>query len=280
MYRPFFGLATVFKPEAGPAEMVRQLQRFGFNALELDLPYLKRHANELGVLTRALARLTFHLPHDGKYSALSADPADDGTVLEQLRPVFEEARSVGCSTFTFHLKNPLGQRIESYWSRSVDFARRLGTLAREFDAMVGLENCYPVVRDGETARRFLTEVDVPEVGLTLDTGHFWSALAEDDYGHHRENPVMRTEEGNALLNRMCTDMVRAVGERVVNMHIHNLRAEDWRDHQPVDAGVMQYEEFFSILRGQGYDRTVIVEIRATEGWLGFESSARFLERFR
>ena len=132
----------------------------------------------------------------------------------------------------------------------------------------------------EVARRFFDEVDRPSVGLTLDTGHFWSALCEDEFGYHKEDPIMRTPEGNRLLNRMCCEMARAVGERLVNIHIHNLRPGDWLDHQPVDSGVMRYREFFQILRDIGYGRTVIVEIRPTEGWVGFESSAAFLQRFR
>ncbi len=280
MYEPKFGLAASFKPEATPAEMVTQLRRFGFSALELNLGYIERHRKDISILRNELEVLTCHLPHQGEYSALTADPADDEPILERLKPLFDLACSVGCRTFTFHLKNPLGQRLEEYWSRSVDFARRLETLAGEYGSVVGVENCYPVVRTGEVAARFLGEVGSPALGLTLDTGHFWSALSEDEYGHYKENPIVGTEEGNRLLNRMCCEMAAAVGDNIVNIHIHNIRARDWLDHQPVDTGVMQYDEFFRILKGNQYHRTVIVEIRPTEGWVGFESSAAFLQQFR
>ncbi len=280
MCEPLFGLSVVFKAEATPQEMVSQLRRFGFTALEINAGYVERHGKGLSVLRRQLEHLTYHLPQHGEFSALPPDPQDDERVLENLRGQFDLAASIGCRTFTFHLKNPLGQRIEQYWSRSVGFARRLGALAQEYDVLVGLENCYPVVRTGEVAKRFLEEVGSPSLGLTLDTGHFWSALCEDEFGHHQEDPIMRTPEGDRLLNRMCCEMARAVGERLVNIHIHNLRPGDWLDHQPVDSGVMCYAEFFQILRDIGYVRTVIVEIRPTEGWVGFESSAAFLQRFR
>jgi len=280
MYDPLFGLSVSFKGEATPEEMVRQLRRFAFTALELNAGYIERHGTRLSILRREFEYLTYHLPQQGEFSALSPDAGDDARVLEHLKGQFDLATAIGCRTFTFHLKNPLGQRIEQYWSRSVDFARRLGTLAGEYGVLVGLENCYSVVRSGEVARRFLDEVASPAVGLTLDTGHFWSALCEDEFGHHREDPVMRTPEGDRLLNRMCCEMARAVGDRIVNIHIHNVRAGDWLDHQPVDAGVMCYDKFFQILRDIGYQRTVIVEIRPTEGWVGFESSARYLQQFR
>jgi len=280
MYRPVFGRAVSFRGEAGPAEMVRQLRRFGFAALELNMGYIEQHRKDISILEKELEHLTCHLPQHGNYSALPPEPNSDGQILERLKPLFDLAASVGCRTFTFHLKNPLGQRLEQYWSRSVEFARSLGALAREYDSVVGIENCYPVVRTGEVARRFLEEADTPSLGLTLDTGHFWSALCEDEYGHHKENPIMRTEEGNRLLNRMCLEMARSVGDRILNIHIHNIRACDWLDHQPVDSGVMRYGEFFQILRDTNYHRTVIVEIRPTEGWVGFESSARYLQRFR
>lgn len=280
MYRPLFGFSVSSRPEATPAEMLKQLRRFGFTALEVNLGYLERHRSEVALLRRELEHLTCHLPQNGVYSVLSDDPEDDPRTLEALKGAFEVAHSVGCRTFTFHLKNPLGQRLWEYWDRSVEFARRLGEVAREHDAVVGLENCYPVVRTGEMARRFLGEVGHPSVGLTLDAGHFWSALCEDEYGHYRENPIMRTAEGARLLNRMCCEMARTAAGRIVDIHLHNLRPEDWLDHQPVGEGVMHYEEFFAILRETGYRGPVIVEIRARPDWLGLESSAAYLQQFR
>jgi len=279
-YRPVFGLAASYRPDAPPRDMVRQLRRFGFSALELNVGYVEEHGDGLAVLANELEQLTFHLPQRGEYSALPAEPERDSQVLEALKRLFDLGASLGCRTFTFHVKNVLGQKIEQYWSRSVDFARKLGETAEGHAAVVGLENCYPVVRSGEVARRFFDEVDHPAVGLTLDTGHFWSALCEDELGRHKEDPIMRTEAGNRLLNEMCCHMAETVADRIVNIHIHNIRAGDWLDHQPVDTGIMRYEALFEILKRKGYSGPVIVEIRPTEGWLGFESSARFLQQFR
>jgi len=144
-------------------------------------------------------------------------------------------------------------------------------------AVVGLENCYPVVRRGETARRFLEEVINPHVGLTLNHGHFWSARCENETGGYREDPLKSTDQGNRELNEACLEMAEAVNHRIFNIHIHNLREDDWLDHQPVDKGVMHYEKLFDALKGMGYKRTIIVEIRGDGSWAGFESSAAFLK---
>ena len=280
MYDPKFGLSVSYDPDATPGEYVRRLKSFGFTAVELNIPYIGRHVHDISLFRDERCCVTCHLPHDAGHKALTVDPVEDARVLERQKRHIELAASVGCRTFVFHLGNVVGQRIEDYWDRSVAFARRLGDIAREHDAVIGLENCLPVVARAEVAREFLDDVGTDTIGMTLDTGHFWSILQENDVGRHQENPLKGTPEGNRLLNTMCCDMVRAVADRVFNIHIHNLRPEDWKDHQPVDRGVMQYEAFFAILREIGYHRTVMIEIRPTGDWNGFESSATYLQRFR
>jgi len=280
MYDPKFGLSVGYVPDATPGEFLRRLAPFAFNAIELNIPYIERHRHDISLFRDALRSLTCHLPHDAGHKALTADVADDARVLERQKRHIELAASLGCRTFVFHLSNIGGQRIEQYWDRSVAFARRLGEIAGEHNATIGLENSYPVVGRAGIARKFLDAVDTDNVGMTLDTGHFWSILQENDVGRYKENPLKATPEGNRLLNTMCCNMARAVNTRIFNIHIHNLRPEDWKDHQPVDTGVMQYEEFFAILRDIDYDRTVMVELRPTGDWRGFESSAAYLQRFR
>ena len=279
MYDPKFGLSVSYKANATPEEYVRRLKRFGFTAAELNIPYIEKHTDGISLFRDELRRLSCHLPHDTTHKALASDPAEDARVLERQKRNIELAASVGCRTFVFHLGNVVGQRIEDYWDRSVTFARRLGEIAGQHGSAIGLENSYPVVARAEVAREFLDAVDTDNVGMTLDTGHFWSILQENDTGRHKENPLKCTDEGNRLLNTMCNDMIRAVADRVFNIHIHNLRYEDWKDHQPVDQGVMQYDDLFAALRQQKYDRAVIIEIGADADWSGFESSAAYLQQF-
>ncbi|KPJ54405.1 MAG: hypothetical protein AMS16_04800 [Planctomycetes bacterium DG_58] len=279
MYDPKFGLSVSYQANATPEEYVGRLKRFGFTAAELNIPYIEKHADGISLFRDELRRLSCHLPHDRPHKALASDPAEDARVLERQKRNIELAASVGCRTFVFHLGNVVGQRLEDYWERSVVFARRLGELARQVDSVVGVENCLPVVGRAEVARRFLDAVDHENLGMTLDTGHFWSILQENDVGRHKENPLKCTDEGNRLLNTMCTDMARTVNTKIFNIHIHNLRYEDWKDHQPVDHGVMQYDDLFAVLEQQNYDRAVIIEIGSDGDWSGFESSAAYLQRF-
>jgi sugar phosphate isomerase/epimerase len=173
-----------------------------------------------------------------------------------------------------------GQRIEEYWDRSVQVARAMGEVAAEYDSVIGCENCYPVVRFADVTDQFLGEVDHPNVGMTLDTGHFWSAVIEDELGHGKAWPLWKTPEGVDELNNMLYDMARTVAGRIVNIHMHNLRPSDWKDHQPVGEGIMEYDTFFEILNETGYDQTLMVEIRNPDGnWAAFESSARYLQTF-
>jgi len=285
MYDPKFGLSAGYRGDVSPQGMLAKLREFGFTALELNPGYLDEHREELAEVAGEFAELTFHLPHSGENGVLAEDEPADDAVFERYRRIVAGAARAGVRTFVLHLKNRGGQLLEEYWDRSVGFARRMGDLVASHGAVVGIENCYPVVRYGPVASRFLGEVDHPAVGLTLDTGHFWSALCEDAYGRHLEDPVFRTPEGEKVLNDRLMEMVGEAGDRIVDIHIHNIRPGDWLDHQPVDPGVMEYGPFFSALEGGGYDGPVIVEIRGTPdadgapGWSGFESSARYLRGF-
>lgn len=258
---------------------MKRLHRFGFTAIELHIGYIENHKNEIHILEDELGSLACHLPWRDEYGVLTDNPGHDARVLEKLKGPFDLAASIGCRTFTYHLTNPPGQRLDQYWERSVGFAKGLGALARGFDSVVGLENCYPVVRSPYFARRFVDEVNVEQLGITLDTGHFWSAMCENEVGRYMENSLMRTEEGVRVMNEMCRGMARTANEKVFNIHIHNIRAKDWKDHQPVDKGVMRYEKFFEILKENEYDRIVTVEIGSAGGWEGFESSATYLQQF-
>ena len=277
---PAFGLSLGYMLDAPSREIVEKLGEFGFTAGELNIRHLDFPESELRILSDGLDRLTFHLPFDAQHRLVQPDPAQDAAVVEKLRALITRACELGVRTFVLHMMNLSGQRIEEYWDRSVQVARAVGQIAREHDSVIGCENCYPVVRYGPVTERFLSEVDDPAVGMTLDTGHFWSAVIEDEFGHGKEWPLWNTTEGVSELNALLYEMARSVPHRITNIHIHNLRPSDWKDHQPVGEGIMEYDEFFEILDDAGYDRTLMVEIRNPTGdWAAFESSARYLQQF-
>lgn len=277
---PAFGLSLGSVRHASAQETVDKLREFGFTAAELHVRHLDLPAGERRILADGFDRLTFHLPFDAEHRLVQKDPSDDAGAIERHRVLIERACDLGVRTFVLHVMNLPGQRIDEYWDRSLAVARAVGDIVQKHDAVVGCENCYPVVRFGPVAKRFLDEVDHPNVGLTLDTGHFWSAVIEDELGHGKEWPLWKTDEGRGELNRMLYDMARSVPDRITNIHMHNLRESDWKDHQPVGDGIMEYDEFFRILRETGYRRTVIVEVRNPDNdWTVFEASARYLQQF-
>jgi sugar phosphate isomerase/epimerase len=275
-FSPVLGVSVMFASATPPGELIQRARAAGIEAVEIDLPYLDRWGDGTKALSRSLGEVTFHLPHDAEHGVLSPDPGRDAGALDAYERIMDRALELGCRTFTLHLMNVMGLRLEEYWGRSVDFARAMGGLAASRGAEVGLENCYPVVRSGAVAARFLAEVEHPAVGLTLDCGHFWSALCEDERGGHLENPVMRTAEGERVMNSMLDGMAALAAERIVNIHIHDVRRGDWLDHQPPGTGVMRYERLFEALRRVGYRRTVTIEIRPTGDWGTLQRSAELL----
>lgn len=279
-YAPAFGLSLGYRLDAPAREILDKLTEFGFTAGELNVRHFDLAGDELRTLVDGLRRLTFHLPHDEAHRLLQRDPSDDPVVVARHRDLIARACDLGVDTFVLHLMNITDHRLEDYWDRSIHIARQMGDIVGRYGAVVGLENCYPIVRYGPVAERFLAQVDHPAVGMTLDTGHFWSAVIEDELGHGKEWSLWNTPEGADQLNAHLYEMARTVPDRIVNIHMHNLRHSDWKDHQPVGEGIMEYGPFFEALRVSGYRRTVTVEIRNPAGdWAAFEASARYLQPF-
>src|SRR5947207_12753092 len=98
--------------------------------------------------------------------------------------------------------------------------RALGDAAAEAGTLIGLETGYP-----SRYQQFLDlvrEVDHRAVGACVDIGHVALLQASGPRG---SDEVVRNYNRNLVL--LC----RELGERLVHMHLHDVRKADWREHR-------------------------------------------------
>jgi len=89
------------------------------------------------------------------------------------------------------------------------------------------------------------------VGACLDTGHVLGMVPHEK---------RRTPEGNALLSATVGSVAATLAGKLVHVHIHDVRAHDWRDHREVGTGVIDYAPLFKALTQIGFSGALSLEM--------------------
>ncbi len=160
------------------------------------------------------------------------------------------AARFGARIVTVHSGRPRdGRRSSDFVAERSEQLRRIGDCAAESCLQVGIEN------EGGTCDDYLDLVESvghPSVGATLDLGHcayFHSVVAAND-------PAERV----AGLNETIGTMVRTLDEKLYSLHVHDVRAADWRDHRCIGRGVIDFPALFRELRRIGYAGLMEIEL--------------------
>jgi len=156
----------------------------------------------------------------------------------------------GAGTVTVHAGRPTGDETQAHFlRRRVAELRRIGDYAGAKGIMVGVEN------EGGQVEDYLALIEAvahPVVGATLDVGHcayFDSVRSIEDV----EARVVR-------LNETLCAIVGALASKLVSLHVHDVRRDDWRDHRQVGSGVVNYPALFAALVRVGYRGLFEIEL--------------------
>ena len=134
--------------------------------------------------------------------------------LRRLTPTFRLAETIGASVVTIH---PDGRTAEfSGTTRNVAMAHsliRLDEMAGQSNVLVGVETEWDML--------LIEELDLPRVGITVDTGH------------------MHFHDGEALRPYGClARLIERFHEKIVHLHIHDY---DGRlDHTAIGRGYIDF----------------------------------------
>lgn len=169
--------------------------------------------------------------------------------LRQVRACITVAGRLGMRAVAVHASRQSFRDARDFWDNLVRVFRDLGDAAAAAGVMVGLETGYP-----DRYRDFVDlvhAIDHPAVGATVDVGHVAFMVESGPRG---------TDEGVANYNRNLIQLFRDLRERVVHIHLHDVRKADWRDHRALGTGVIDLPALVGVLDEIGYQGLLQLEL--------------------
>lgn len=263
-------------------DSIDQLLQLGFHSVELLGMAGSRHslgllpgawlddlsAEEFERLRRALANFahtSIHAPFvDAPLFTYNRRIAQEA--FRQVKVCIEGAGHLEMRAVAVHANARRFIEPRDYWDDMVHVFRQLGEAAKEANVVVGVETGYPTRYD--LFLQLIRDIDHPAVGATVDIGHV---------AYLEESEPRSTNEGIRNYNRNLVSLCEELGDRVVHMHMHDVRKVDWRDHRTVGTGVIDMRALFEVLKKIGYDGLMQLELEEPEQEDALLQSKRRLE---
>lgn len=145
------------------------------------------------------------------------------------------------------------------------YLREMGDYAARAGIRIGVENAGGGY-EGYIA--LIEGIDHPAVGATLDIGH--CAYFEEV----KSLPSLRARIRR--LNDLIEELVGRLGGKLFNLHLHNVRASDWKDHRSLPDGVIDIPRLVDRLKAIGYKGLFVIELEEPEAEAKAEESGRYL----
>jgi sugar phosphate isomerase/epimerase len=164
------------------------------------------------------------------------------------------AQALGLEAVTVHAGLPAkGMTEKEFHRRLVEVLQWLGEAAAAANTRIGLENWrYPY--EPEEHLHILELVGHPNVGATLDVGHiaYWFQ-AEGITG-------LQSQAELNEYHRRLYHFIDTLGQRIVHVHMHDVRAADLADHQGLGRGFLQFDGILAALNRVKFDGVILFEI--------------------
>lgn len=203
---------------------------------------------ELRDLAQGFERVSLHAQFY-EVPILSPSPALREVAWEQLVVSLQAAAYLGASTVTTHAALKASYSLDESWDELVAHYRRLGDVAADLGVTVTIETIFPPTI--EDFARLVQEVDHPAVGANVDVGHLRHLV-----------PAEVREAGAVaeFYNDLVEQHVRSLGEKVFHYHLHDVQAEDLRDHRGCGRGIIDYGRVKRVAEEIGFDGAMVFEL--------------------
>jgi sugar phosphate isomerase/epimerase len=173
--------------------------------------------------------------------------------LRQQQVTIEATAWLGGSTTTLHVNQKIGYALDEYRGEIVETFRALGDRAADHGITLTIETGFPP--GVETFAALIHEIGHPAVGANLDVGHLVGYEPRERW---------REPDGPALYNDTLLRQVQALGDKLLHLHLHDVRAQDMRDHCEVGAGVVDYRRLMRCLADHGFTGLMTFELEAPD----------------
>ena len=171
------------------------------------------------------------------HAGFPLDSTDENTrkaTLQKLAPTFRLAKDIGSSIVTIHPD----KRTPGFFGRLRDSAMahsliQLNEVAKQSDVLVGIET--------EWDMPLIEELDLPYVGITVDTGH------------------MYFRDGEAFKPYVSLGgLIERFHKKIVHLHIHDYDGQF--DHITIGRGYIDFPDIIRALRTVRFRGSLCLEI--------------------
>ncbi|MEW6356663.1 MAG: sugar phosphate isomerase/epimerase family protein [Planctomycetota bacterium] len=277
---------TASLPNFSLDDAIRRVKDLGFHAIELLAFDGARHSQgrlagfwfnrmteaekeRLFEAIQSFDRVAVHLPFFD-LPLFSYDPEMRAFCRQQLKVGIDGCAFLQAKVAVVHAASPPSVGCREFWGLMLDTFRELADYAGERDVPLGVETGYPNTIKDFTDLIF--DVDRPNFGATIDVGHFRGyqdhGVKPEDYG----TPSAAERYNNCLI-----ETIAVLKNRNFHFHLHDVRAEDWRDHRAAGRGIVDYPRLFDTLRAIGYDALLSFELEEPDVIPALKQSKTFVE---
>lgn len=268
-------------------EAIRTIERLGFGTIEMIAYTGQSHSmgeipgfdyyeaseserEEVYEATRAFEHVSAHMPFTGVH-LLSSDAESRRTSLDRIKRAMDGLAFLEGRVAVVHAGWPEeGSSFRDVWKPMLETFRTLGDYGAERGLEIGLETMQPdSVKD---YTELIFEVDHPAIGATIDTGHIRGST---DIGLPPEQ--RDSEEGRTRFNDVLEATVETLGDKVLHVHLTDVRSRDWRDHQTVGSGIVDFSRLFAALRRTDYDGLLVFELEEPDQVAALRASKAHVE---
>ncbi len=274
------GFNTASLPDRPLAEAARIGRELGFAGIELLAFADYRHSqgdlagayfDRLSAAERALLEevvsgfehVSVHAPF-WEIAPFSPNPGIREESRRQLRAAVEVGASLGASTITTHVTPRPSYEFSEYRDEVIAFYRELGEAAAGCGVTVTIETGFP--RGIEEFAALIHDIDRPAVGANIDVGHLRGLLTPEQ---------QRSAQAPALYADLLMRHVRSLGAKIFHLHLHDIRAADFRDHREFGSGILNLTPMFRALLEIDYRGLANFELEEPDA---VEALARSRER--
>jgi sugar phosphate isomerase/epimerase len=186
--------------------------------------------------------------------------------IAQICEAIDAASFLGGSLITIHLNAKTSYQLHEYWDEMVLVSRFLGDYAAERNVSVGIETGFPPKVDDFV--KLITDIDHDAVGGNIDVGHLTNSV---------DSELRGTKEGELVYNDNLTELTSRLGNKVYHLHLHDVRASDWRDHRQAGTGIIDFRGLFAVLDAFNYRKLMTFELEELQKEEALRASKKYIE---
>ena len=167
----------------------------------------------------------------------------------------EVCAALGCQVMVCHLPNLLPY-VD--FERDLDVIGKVAELTHANGIKLAVETCgYPdgehaFLSDAELVIRIVETLDLPDVGINLDTGHCL-------IGQTEKNPAILEKILSGEIEQWIPGLVKRIGKRLFTTHLQdNFGLND--DHQAPGFGYIDWVKLVPAILSTGYQGPLMMEL--------------------